>query len=102
MFSNTVNCHSQKCVCRACVCGVIFRIVGNIRWCKYSYELLFRILNMRTAQHSDVEPIVPGKCRTRSLNFRMMLYNTKNTKISTIRKLLYENYPLTILTNDIF
>ncbi len=33
---------------------------------------MFRSLNIRTAQHSDVEPIVQGR-----FNFRMMLYNTK-------------------------
>ena len=47
--------------------------------------LIFRSLNIRTAQHnySDVEHIdiiVQG-------HFRMMLFNTKYTKISTIRKL---------------
>ncbi len=41
------------------------------------------LIIIRTAQHSDVEyidSIVQG-------NFRMMLFNTKYTKISTIRKL---------------
>ncbi len=52
-----------------------------------SKSIVFRILNIRAAQDSDVEPIVPGKFR--SFNFRMMFYNTKNTKIST-----YENNPL--------
>ncbi len=33
---------------------------GNFRWWKFSYELpilIFRSLNIRTAQHSDVEHI---------------------------------------------
>ncbi len=68
----------------------IYCIAGNFYWCTFSYELpiyihVFRILNIRTAQDSDVEHIVQGHFR--SFNFRMMLYNTKNTKISTIRKL---------------
>ncbi len=46
-------------------------------WCKFSYELPIYI---RTAQHSDVDIIV-------HINFRMMLFNTKYTKFSTIRKL---------------
>ena len=41
----------------------------------YMYQFIF---NIRTAQHSDVEHIVQG-------NFRVMLFNTKYTKISTIR-----------------
>ncbi len=60
-----------------------YRIASNVCWCKFSYELpilIFHSLNIRTAQHSDVEHIVQG-------NFRMMLYNTKYTNISTIRKL---------------
>ncbi len=64
----------------------LYCIAGNFRWCKYSYELpilIFRSLNIRTAQHRDVEHIdiiVQG-------NFRMMLFNTKYTKIYIIRKL---------------
>ncbi len=50
-----------------------------------SKSIVFRIF-VHAAQHSDVEPIVPGKFR--SFNFRMMFYK-KNTKIST-----YENNPL--------
>ncbi len=56
----------------------MYRIAGN--FC-FSYELpilIFRSLNIRTAQHSDVEHSVQG-------NFRMMLYNTKyihHTKIT--------------------
>ncbi len=55
---------------------------------------MFRIINIRAAQHSDVEPIVQGitfvvlifvcycaRKNFRSSNFRMILYNTK---ISTI------------------
>ncbi len=42
----------------------------------------FRILNIRTAQDSDVEHIVQGNFR--SFNFCMMLYKYE---ISTIRKL---------------
>ncbi len=51
---------------------------------EFSYELPIRIFNIRTAQDSDVEPIVPGNFR--SFNIRMMLYNMKNTEISTIQK----------------
>ena len=40
------------------------------------------ILNICTAQDSNVEPIVQGNFR--SFNFRMMLYNMKYTKISTM------------------
>ena len=58
-----------------------YRIGGNFRWCKFSYELF-----IRTAQHSDVEPIVQGTFR--SFNFRMMLStiqtveNVHRTKIT--------------------
>ena len=34
-----------------------YRIAGNFRWCKFSYIINFRIFNIRTAQHSDVEHI---------------------------------------------
>ena len=37
---------------------MVYRIAGNFHWCKFLYELpilIFRILNIRTAQHSDVE-----------------------------------------------
>ncbi len=53
-----------------------YHIAGNFRWRKFSYELpilIFRSLNIRTAQHSDVEHIgiiVQG-------NIRIMLFNTK-------------------------
>ncbi len=66
-----------------------YRIAGNFRWCKFSYELpilIFLGLNIRTAQHNDVEHIdiiVQGL-------FRMMLLNTKYTKISKITRIDYE------------
>ncbi len=59
-----------------------YRIAGNFRWCKFSYELPICSLNIRTAQHSDVEH------KILCINyFHMMLYDTKYTKISTVRKL---------------
>ncbi len=69
-----------------------YRIAGNFRWCTFSYELpilIFRSLNIRTAQDSDVEHVVQG-------NFRMMLYNTKirnfhYTKITRYTIYLSEN-----------
>ena len=38
----------------------VYCIAGNFHWCKFSYELpilyfYFHSLNIRTAQHSDVE-----------------------------------------------
>ncbi len=41
---------------------------------------MFHSLNIRTAQHSDVEHIVQGHFR--SFNFRMILYNTNSMKMS--------------------
>ncbi len=38
-----------------------YRTEGTFCWCTFSYELyLFTYFNIRTAQDSDVEPIVPG------------------------------------------
>ncbi len=46
---------------------LVYRIAGNFRWCKFSYELnyplIFLSLNIRTAQHSDIEHIVQGNFR---------------------------------------
>ncbi len=49
----------------------------------YIYSHINYPFNIRTAQDSDVEPIVPGTFR--SFNFRVTLYDTKNhhhTKIT--------------------
>ncbi len=54
----------------------IYRIAGNC-WCTFSYELA-----IRTARDSYVDRIA-----VRSVDFRMMLYITKYTKMS-------ENNPL--------
>ncbi len=36
-----------------------FRVyTGNLHWCKFRMNYPFSILNIRTAQHSDVEPIL--------------------------------------------
>ncbi len=60
--------------------GGVYRIAGNFVGANFHAFKYFVFYN--TAQHSDVEPIVRG-----SFNFWMMLYSTKCTKISTVRKL---------------
>ncbi len=70
----------------------IYRIAGIFRRCKFSYELpslIFRTINVRTGLNAYVLPLVLpiayiAHLKFRSFNFRMMLFNTKYTKISTI------------------
>ncbi len=67
-----------------------YRIAGNFRWCKFSYELpilIFRSLNIRTAQHSDVEHtdiIVQGNFRTFKFSYYALQYE------------IYENFHHTV------
>ena len=60
------NCKSknQTIVIQGTAAQGIVYIAGNFHWCKFSYEQnypfkYFVFLNIRTAQDSDVEPIMP-------------------------------------------
>ena len=77
---------------------LIYRIAGNFRRCKFSYKPAnkkFRTLNFRMNPF-NARAHAPYTINFRSFNFRTQALDTKNTKISTIRKLPAIRYPQTM------